>query len=92
MLFLQPAGYAPQENASESWASAGAFCVGATVAAGAVAYSMQPKKGSDPAAPTPRAPRAALRAAERAALAMTATADSPECIVDCAAVGRADVK
>jgi len=76
LLFLQPAAAGAQEpETNSSWASAGAFCAGAGIAAGLVALSAQSK--SSVQAPTPRAPRAVLRAASRAAVEMTATLEPP---------------
>ena len=76
LLFLQPAAAGAQEpEANTSWASTGAFCAGAGIAAGLYALSAQPK--SSVQEPTPRAPRAVLRAASRAAVEMTATMEAP---------------
>merc|ERR1719161_704644 len=69
VLFLQPTSARAQEPET-SWASAGAFCAGAAVAAGAVALAAaQPK--SSVRIPTRSEQRAALRAARHAALEMT---------------------
>ena len=74
VLFLQPTSARAQEPET-SWASAGAFCAGAAVAAGAVALAAaQPK--SSVRTPTRSEQRAALRAARHAALEMTADAST----------------
>ena len=74
VLFLQPTSARAQEPET-SWASAGAFCAGAAVAAGAVALAAaQPK--SSVRIPTRSEQRAALRAARHAALEMTSDAST----------------
>ena len=73
VLFLQPTSARAQEPET-SWASAGAFCAGAAVAAGAVALAAaQPK--SKVRTPTRSEQRAALRAARHAAAEMKVTPD-----------------
>ena len=72
VLFLQPT---QERETNGSWASAGALCAGAAVAAGAVALAAaQPK--SKVRTPTRSEQRAALRAARHAALEMTADAST----------------
>ena len=79
VLFLQPTSASAQESET-SWASAGAFCAGAAVAAGAVALAAaQPK--SSVRIPTRSEQRAALRAARNAALEMTVTADASTAVL-----------
>ena len=79
VLFLQPTSARAQEPET-SWASAGAFCAGAAVAAGAVALAAaQPK--SSVRTPTRSEQRAALRAARNAALEMTVTADASTAVL-----------
>ena len=79
VLFLQPTSARAQEPET-SWASAGAFCAGAAVAAGAVALAAaQPKSAVQ--TPTRREQRAALRAARNAALEMTVTADASTAVL-----------
>jgi len=70
VLFLQPTYAGAQEpETNGSWASAGAFCAGAVVAAGAVAYATE--------TPTRREQRTAKHAARVAAPAVTARAAAP---------------
>ena len=71
VLFLQPNFAGAQElETNGSWASAGALCAGAAVAAGAVAYASAQQK-STVRTPTHSEQRAALRAARHADLEMS---------------------
>ena len=81
VLFLQPNFAGAQElETNGSWASAGALCAGAAVAAGAVAYASAQQK-STVRTPTRTEQRAALRAARNAALEMTVTADASTAVL-----------
>ena len=86
VLFLQPTYAGAQEpETNGSWASAGAFCAGAVVAAGAVAYAAE--------TPTRREQRAAKHAARVAAPAVTARAAAPKMTATMEAPAKAaDVK
>ena len=90
VLFLQPTSARAQEPET-SWASAGAFCAGAAVAAGAVALAAAQPKST---AQTPRREqRAAQHAARIAAPAVTARAAAPSMVATMEAPAKAaDVK
>ena len=90
VLFLQPTSARAQEPET-SWASAGAFCAGAAVAAGAVALAAAQPKST--AQTQRREQRAAQHAARIAAPAVTARAAAPSMTATMEAPAKAaDVK